>query len=174
MLHIVAHLVPCCRHSFGRVQSYTPSFAPWQNTTCLSRRSVAEADAHAISQNCIAASFKICGNENISAFFVSTKKRERTGTNGNERKRTVKSPHRYPPLPTVSYRYFFRCWTLTCAMCSENPPSSTNLSNFLQISFFSQNEATLISSIAALATITDFNGNERYFARFVLLFLQTF
>ena len=69
----MAHLGPCCRHSFGRVQSYTPSFAPWQNTTCLSRRSVAEADAHAISQNCIAASFKICGNGNISAFFVSTK-----------------------------------------------------------------------------------------------------
>ena len=73
----------------------------------------------------------ICGNGKISAFFVSTKKRERTETNGE----IAPVTHRYPPFSTVSYRYFFRCWTLTCAMCSENPPSSTNLSNFLQISF---------------------------------------
>ena len=92
MPHIVAHLVPCCRHSFGRVQSYTPSFAPWQNTTC----------AHAISQNCRLAWVWICGNGNISAFFVSTK-------NGNERKRTETNgeiapvTHRYPPLVTVIF-----------------------------------------------------------------------
>ena len=31
---IAAHLVPCCRHPFGRVQSYTPSLLPRQNATC--------------------------------------------------------------------------------------------------------------------------------------------
>ena len=30
---IAAYLVPCGRHSLGRVQSYTPSLLPWQNTT---------------------------------------------------------------------------------------------------------------------------------------------
>ena len=32
---IAAQLVPCCRRSLGRVQSYTPSFSPRQNTTCI-------------------------------------------------------------------------------------------------------------------------------------------
>ena len=73
MLHIVAHLEPLRLLSLGRVWRYTPAVVHCKNTTCLSRRSVAEADAHAISQNCIAASFKICGNGDISAFFVSTK-----------------------------------------------------------------------------------------------------
>ena len=30
---IAAYLVPCCRHPLGRVQSYTPSLLPRQNTT---------------------------------------------------------------------------------------------------------------------------------------------
>ena len=30
---ISAYLVPCCRHPLGRVQSYTPSLLPRQNTT---------------------------------------------------------------------------------------------------------------------------------------------
>ena len=34
LLHLVVHLVPCGRRSFGRVQMYTPSFSPRQNTTC--------------------------------------------------------------------------------------------------------------------------------------------
>ena len=53
LLYLVAHLAPCCRHSFGRVQSYTPSFTSRQNTTC----------AHDISQNSI----------KHSAFFVEQK-----------------------------------------------------------------------------------------------------
>ena len=32
-LSISAYLVPCCRHPLGRVQSYTPSLLPRQNTT---------------------------------------------------------------------------------------------------------------------------------------------